>query len=738
MLRRLIASRLRISTQLYTAFGVLVAVVVVAGMVGWYSFDRVGEAQRHVNEGSVPALVAAFGVAQQSGALAAAAPRLAASATQLELTYTAISIEENQRAFNAQMTALAAAGAGGDQEQFERIRAQGKSLVSNLAGVQDLMWEQLSLQEQHGRIRARLASLSRELAGVLVPAIDDQLFYAVTGYRELDAAPAPRSEHFSEAEFRRYRHLAEMQADTVISFEIIGSAINVSDISLLEPLRERLEAADNRIAERFARLQPVELRHRLEPYFDRLRDLGTGPEGSINTRARQLELDERREQLFTQNQNVALELVRNVESLVGAARESAVAATSASEEAILTGRNLLLWLSAASAVGAALVSWLFVGRVIIRRLAWLSERMRQMADGDLEGEIMVRGQDEIADMSSALEVFRRHALEIQRLNLVEKLAEELRVKNEQVEATLAELQKAQDQIVMREKLAALGELTAGVAHEIRNPLNFVKNFAESSAELLEEMMEEVQTLIASEDNEKVEESQEVIQEINNDLIENVRLIQQHGGRADSIVQSMLMMGRGSGDYQSADINALVAEHTRLAYHSARATDPDFHLELVIEPDPDVGELEVIPQDLGRVFLNLAGNACYATDEKRRGIAAGQAESESSPGTDEAPRYNPELRVSTHSGEDGIEIRIRDNGNGIPASAIDKIFNPFFTTKPTDKGTGLGLSLSNDIIRQHGGSIEVKTEQGAYTEMIVRLPRQRATDVMVDSGTQGEA
>ena len=306
-------------------------------------------------------------------------------------------------------------------------------------------------------------------------------------------------------------------------------------------------------------------------------------------------------------------------------------------------------------------------------------------------------------MAAALEVFRRHALEVQRLNLVEKLAEELQDKNEQLESVLVDLQKAQDQIVMREKLAALGELTAGVAHEIRNPLNFVKNFSEGSVDLIDELKE-----VMEEAKEKPDEDQDgLIEDILTDISENLTRIRSHGDRADRIVHDMLMMGRDSGESQVTDINRLVDEHARLAYHSARATDPNFQLDLKQDFDPAVGEMEVVPQDLGRVFLNMVGNACDATDEKRR------------TGSDSS--YLPTLWLITRRTDEHVEVRVRDNGNGIPPEIADRIFNPFFTTKPTDKGTGLGLAISSDIVRQHGGAIKVESEPGEFTEMIVQIP-----------------
>ena len=290
----------------------------------------------------------------------------------------------------------------------------------------------------------------------------------------------------------------------------------------------------------------------------------------------------------------------------------------------------------------------------------------------------------------------------------EKLAEELQGKNEQLESVLAELQTAQDQIVKREKLAALGELTAGVAHEIRNPLNFIKNFSEVSEELLEELKEALEEV-----GENMTEDQKgLIQDVSSDLTENLERIRSHGDRANRIVHDMLMMGRGSSERQSVDINRLLDEYSGLAYHSARAVDSEFQLDLRKDLDPEAPQIEVVPQELGRVFLNMVGNACDATDEKRR--AAQEA-------GDGAEPYVPTLWLITRRGQDSIEVRIKDNGNGIPPDIIDSVFNPFFTTKPTGQGTGLGLAMSSDIVREHGGTIRVESELGNSTEMIIDLP-----------------
>ena len=703
LLKRLLESRFRISAQLYLGIGGAVVLTMGASLVGWYSFNRVGEAQSHVNEESVPEMAAAFGVAQRSGALTAAAPRLAAAATPEDFARVAAEIASEQTAFEAQLTALTQQR--GEEELFARIRANGTALIANIAAIDRSVAERFALSAQSAALRIELAEVRAEVDSLLIPAIDDQLFYAMTGYRTLDEPATPRQEHFSEAEFDRYRHLADLHGDATITNQLLASAFNLADAALIEPLRERFEAAAGRIERRQPGIGTSPDYARIVQTVERLFQMGLGQESGFNLRSRELELDARQLDLLARNRSLAIDLLADVEGLVGEARMRAVEATRASSEAILTGQRLLLALNLVSLVGALLIAYLFVGRVLLRRLDRLSNRMRRMASGDLETEVDISGRDEVADMAAALEVFRRHALEVQRLNLVEKLAEELQGKNEQLENVLADLRRAQDQIVMREKLAALGELTAGVAHEIKNPLNFVKNFSEVSTELLEELQE-----ILDESNEQLGgEPREMIDEICGDLTGNLQRICQHGERANAIVHAMLSMGRGGGDRQPTDINRLLDEHARLAYHSARASDPDFNLTIEQDFDPDAGMIEVVPQDMGRVFLNLVSNACYATDEKRR--------SDSKGGED----YEPTLSMATRRLDDRLEISIRDNGSGIPPHVVDKIFNPFFTTKPTDQGTGLGLALSNDIVREQGGAIRVESEPGQFTEMIVELP-----------------
>ncbi len=742
-LSSLLERRYRISTQLYLAIGGAVVLTVAASLVGWFSFSRVDEAQSRVNESSVPELVAAFGVAQHSGTLVVAAPRLTTAATPKELAAVSQDITEAHEALQAAMKVLGQQG-GGEGEVFNRIQADADTLILNIREIEAEKSQIFDLSSQSGALRAELGELRTRLDGILVPAVDDQLFYTMTGYRYPGQEQTGREEYFSEEELWRYRRLADLQADASNAVHLLESAFSVSETPHLEPLKERFESSAGHIEQSLASLENSPLRSAVAPALDRLIEVGIGNQGGFDLLDQELRLVENQSDLLAQNSGISVNLIAAVDGLVSQAHANAQEATRASTEAAWIGRVLLLAITAVSIGGALLIAWLFVGRVLLRRLEMLADWMRRMAGGDLEVQVEIGGRDEVADMAAALEVFRQHALEVQRLNLVEKLAQELEGKNveleslagelqgknvelesltdemsgknEELEQTLADLNRAQDQIVMREKLAALGELTAGVAHEIRNPLNFVKNFSEVSSELLTELRE-----VLDEDGNNMREDQRgLVQDISDDISSNLERIGSHTARANRIVHDMLMMSRGSAERASTNINSLVDEYSRLAFHSARAVDPNFQLDIQQDLDPDTGELEAIPQDLGRVFLNMVGNACYATDEKRRGLGGAGASGDP---------YWPTVWVSTKREEDQIVVRIKDNGNGMPPEVVEKIFNPFFTTKPTGEGTGLGLAISSDIVREHGGTISVDTQPGEFTEMIVELPLEPPVQVV---------
>jgi signal transduction histidine kinase len=298
--------------------------------------------------------------------------------------------------------------------------------------------------------------------------------------------------------------------------------------------------------------------------------------------------------------------------------------------------------------------------------------------------------------------FSKNAYTDYHINMLRNLATYSAIALENAEAyrrlaaLLVDLKATQAQLIQSEKMASLGELTAGIAHEIQNPLNFVNNFSEVSNELLDEMKAELD-----------KGDTEAAKAIASDVKLNLEKILHHGKRADAIVKGMLLHSRSSNGLKvPTDINALADEYLRLAYHGLRAKDKSFNATMKTEFDDTIGTITVIPQDIGRVILNLITNAFYAVTEKKKQT-----------GED----YEPTVTVSTKKINGKIEIRVKDNGNGIPHKVLDKIFQPFFTTKPAGQGTGLGLSLAYDIVKAHGGELKVETKEGIGSEFVIFLP-----------------
>ena len=285
-----------------------------------------------------------------------------------------------------------------------------------------------------------------------------------------------------------------------------------------------------------------------------------------------------------------------------------------------------------------------------------------------------------------------------------RLYENVEARTRELSASLEDLRTTQDRLVQTQKLASLGQLTAGIAHEIKNPLNFVNNFSGVSAELIDELQE------AFKDVSLNEKRRSEITELMDTLRGNLDKVVQHGKRADAIVKNMLLHSRqGSGEHRPVDINALVEESLNLAWHGARAEKQGFNITMEKSLDPTAGEVDVFPQDITRVLLNLISNGFYAATKRKAEANGGD--------------YEPTLTAATKNLGDHVEIRIRDNGTGIPPEVKERMFTPFFTTKPAGEGTGLGLSISHDIIvKQHGGSIEVDTRPGEFTEFRIVLPR----------------
>ncbi len=387
---------------------------------------------------------------------------------------------------------------------------------------------------------------------------------------------------------------------------------------------------------------------------------------------------------------------------------------------------------------SSLLAFALVNR-ISQPLNVLADHARQLASQDFSKEVeagadiaeVARHDDELGGLARSFLRMERtlkdyigqlqhsaEELEKYSQTLEQKVDERtllLRERNRDLEKTLRQLRDAQKQIVMQEKMASLGSLTAGIAHEIKNPLNFVNNFAALAVDLAGELRAEIDKMKEKIDAGSLEEMQGMV----SDLEQNVRKINEHGKRADNIVKGMLLHSRGKpGEKMLTDLNPLVDEYVNLAYHGLRAQAPSFNVTIIRQYDSAAGKVNLVPQDISRVILNLINNACYSAHEKKMEVGNS---------------FAPTLTVATQNLGDKVEIRVRDNGKGIPTAMREKIFNPFFTTKPAGKGTGLGLSISFDIVvEQHHGEFRVESQEGEYAEFVVVLPREQGLGVR-DSG-----
>ena len=697
---RKLSRRVGIGPQIYLGLFGSVTLVSIASFVAYYFLNEIVDYQSRLAVQSIPNLSRAVEVARQSATLVNGAVRMV-SASSLD-EHEAVSGEVlGEREELLGVVDQLRAGAAFDSE-VEALESRLMSFGALLDEVYRSSGRRLEIERSLEDLSEELGDINRSIERAIVAAIDDQGFFLAEGMRNLSDRAQPLSERDWSGELAYYRDLIEISQQANLAGLHMGETLLVTDRDLLGPLEERFQSAAynlRRVVGRLALYQPIES---LVRDAARLVEIGESPDGIFVLRRETLDRLRQERDALAVGREASAQLLNDMERLVAEVNSDAVSVNAKSQTAAATGILVLVFLTMVSVAGAVLIGWLFVGRYLVRRLVGLAGAMRDMAGGDLEAPVTISGNDEVTDMANALEVFRRYALEVQRLNLVEKLAQELDGKNKDLEQALERLHKAQEQIVAEEKLASLGQLTAGVAHEIKNPLNFVNNFTEVSVELIDEIGE-----ILEESEDQDSEAVEEINEILNDLRVNLSKVREHSSRADGIVRSMLEHSRAeAGDWRETDLNALLKQYRDLAYHAIRAENTDFNVTMKEELDDSIGMIEVVPQDLSRAFLNILTNACQAIDEKRQSL-------------DDS--YDPELEIGSRRLDDGFEFWVRDNGPGIPEDLRQRMFEPFVTTKETGKGTGLGLSLTTDIITRHGGSINVETALGEFARIAIRLP-----------------
>ena len=436
-----------------------------------------------------------------------------------------------------------------------------------------------------------------------------------------------------------------------------------------------------------------------------------GGDGVFAARARQLLLMEENRRLAVDLTSAGAVLEGETQSLLDGARAHSSEALGLAVQSFDQGRVLLAVISVVSVIAATLAAWLWVGNAVVSRLSRLSERMRGMAAGDLETLVPEVGRDEIGQLAGALEHFRQQALEVQRLNLVEQLYGELREAN-------AELQRMQARLVAQEKLAALGELVSGVAHEISNPLNFVKNFSEGSLDLYSELAE----MLANYRDRMSEDDASLLDELTGEITESLNRVSYNGGRALAIVERMRSLSTESGTPVMTDLNGVLRQAVQQGCESYMQEYGDFRVEPVFDLDSAVGETLLVEREFGEALVNLVSNACYAMHRK-------QEEADGS--------YSPALAVSTRLADGVIEVRVRDNGPGIADDVLGRIFNPFFTTREGILGAGLGLPIAADIARRMGGDLVVDTALGEFAEFTMHVPVAQADGPEADEEGAGE-
>ena len=626
----------RIGARLYLALGFAVLLTLISSAVGVYYFERSGDLSYQVQRQSVPVLEASWEAAREGERLRSLGLGLLAGPD----------------------AGAPATPAGAVDETLNRLEVA----LSNAGSVPSLTEDAVAVQ-----------NAAYELAAVL-----DAL--AVNRQAAQDANATAGELRGRLMTYSDSIEATDSTGATVAAVATLHRALVATDQAELDALWGEFSAASTTgtDAEVLA--------------------LGAG-DGIFAARGQQLAVQASNSQLTVDFNAADSALDTATAGLLQAANVASSAAVESSLQSFDQGRILLAGISAIGVIVAILTAWLWVGNGLVRRLSRLSERMRDMAGGDLQTPVPEVSRDEIGELAGALEVFRQQALEVQRLNLVEQLYEELRVAN-------AELERMQDRLVAQEKLAALGELVSGVAHEISNPLNFVQNFCEASQELYEELNETLEDYRSG----MSEEDRILVDDISNELTSSLERVRSNGGRALAIVERMRGLGVVGGNPVSADLNFALREATEIACANFATEWTDFTVQPEFDLDPEAGEVVMVEGDFGQAVMNLVSNGCYALRLKRE---------------EQSDGFQPRLLVTSRRAGNMVEVRVHDNGTGISDDNVERIFNPFFSTRDGASGAGLGLPIAADVARRAGGDLLVATVPGEYAEFTLTLPAASA-------------
>jgi signal transduction histidine kinase len=701
--------------RLLLSFIAISGFAVVAAVVGNYAFYAIGEALHEVTEKSVPPAIASLELAQRTERIVAIGPALLGATTSEEVNAASSALKLETSAAERLLGALPRQDA--TLRELEEINTVFDRVVANLESLKSAVQTRIAAADRKSVLVRDTFDAYNQFRTIWTPTFNELKDQILTLQRTLDTARSSPEERLAafdrlNAAFRALAPLEQIQQEAAVTFEALVRAASADTPATLAAIRDQAERSVRRMDDVVSGLDPDLLLALIIP-INRLRVGAIGNSSIVAARQVELEAVQEGRGLTAQNSILSAQLSHAVETLVATAKQRIAAATKQTQSVQESSRIELAVVVALSLISSVLIGWFYVGRNVVARLTTLSGAMRAIVGGRRDIEIPAGGRDEIADMARAVEVFRDNAIALDQLLAEQeqaaiRLEQKVEQRTAELSKSLQELRTAQDRLVQTEKLASLGQLTAGIAHEIKNPLNFVNNFSSLSVELIDELQEalkgaQLEPKVAAE-----------VSEVADLLQGNLDKIVQHGKRADSIVKNMLQHSRADGgEHRPVDINWIVEESLNLAYHGARAEKQGFNITLEKAFDPAAGKIDLFPQEITRVFINLISNGFYAATKRKADHNGGSA-------------YEPTLLAATRSLGDRVEIRIRDNGTGIPPEVKDKIFNPFFTTKPAGEGTGLGLSISHDIIvKQHAGSIEVDTKAGEFTEFTITLPRTAA-------------
>ena len=692
----------RLSVKLYGGLALFAAFILIISLFNWSSLLEVVNIQKTLVRENFPELALTGSLVQQSEKLIQTAPQLISSSSEKEIMEIKKELQEESLNLKQLM------------EKFEQSRFSNKDIpykikqmISNLESIEQSVSQKRKRQKRLNQLSQNITQLNRSIHKILVIEIDNKTFDLAVQTKTVKHL-AKKKKPIRLKDILLYRQLLNLQAQTHIAAGLLREAAGLSNIDLIQPARERFLAAIS-AAKSALKIFPGHYTN-LKDNIEHLSAAGLEDSdnlGVFSLKKEILEIEQSQQEYLKQNKMIAGKLSSLVKTFHQDIQQGGSQTILLFEKSLKKNQILLIFINGLSLAGSFVLAFFFIGP-LVRRLAYLSKKMRKMSDGHLEEEVLAEGSDEVSEMAGALETFRRNALEVQRLGLVEKLAQQVQEKNKTLQDTINDLNKTRGQLVIQEKLASLGQLTSGIAHEIKNPLNFINNFSHLSGDLIKDLKEELDQVLGK--DHKTE--QESIQELLSDLQSNMEKISLHGSRVNDIITGMLQHSRGkSGSVELVDINKYMDTYSNLAFHSKRSLNSSFNTSFEKEYDPQLKPFKAVPQDISRIILNIITNACDAIEEKIK--------------------KNPEalgiIHLKTKKEGEKVKIVIQDNGIGMPDKIKEKIFNPFFTTKTTGQGTGLGLSLSHDIAAKHGGSLSVESEEGAFTKFTLTLPLTPQTD-----------